>query len=90
MTEESGSSPITLSAGLNSDGENVSLTLSSSVYCSSYRNYEEEAKEIVKSILQQALKVYQSELEREWPTGKNFTIDNGKAAIDRLVKVNVE
>ena len=86
---ESGS--FTLSAGQNSAGESVSLTLSSSVYATSYRDYEEEAKDLVKSIIQNSLKIYQSELEKtsmEWPTGKDFTIDKGKAAIDKLVKVN--
>ncbi len=84
MTE---SSSITLSAGLNSIGESVSLTLSSSLHASSYRNYEEEARDLVKSIIEQSLKVYEAETSMEWPTGKDFTVDKGKTAIDRLVKV---
>ena len=81
MTE---TSSITLSEGLSSFGESVTLTLSS------YINYEEEARRLVKGIIDQSLKVYQAELEAtmEWPTGGTFTIDKGTAAIDKLVQVN--
>lgn len=59
---------------------------------SSYRNYEQEARELVKRILQQSLQTYQEELnetmeEVEWPTGENFTIERAEEAINRLVKV---
>lgn len=84
------SSSITLSAGKDSSGESISLTLSPSVYTSSYRNYEEEAKDLVKKIIEHSLKTYQIELAKtpiEWPTGENFTIEKGKTAIDDFVKV---
>ena len=70
-----------------SNSENFDL----SSHRSSYRNYEEEARELVKRIIQQSLDMYQDELGQnrtatEWPTGENFTIELAKEAIDKLVK----
>ena len=57
---------------------------------SNYRNYEEEARELVRLVLQQATSIYQRQqmAQRiEWPTGENFTIESAKEAIDAVVKV---
>lgn len=57
---------------------------------SNYRNYGEEARELVRLVLQQAMANYQRQqmAQRiEWPTGENFTIENSKVAIDAVVKV---
>lgn len=70
---------------------------------SSYRDYEQEAHELVAIILkssverlireqsEQALKQKESSEDTkppvEWPTGENFTIEKGLEAIDCLVKV---
>lgn len=82
-------SVITKSVPSSGSDESVNTTLSS------YRNYEEEAKELVKLILDQSMQAYQQEMANtvhvqdvEWPTGENFTTEKAEEAIDRLVKVN--
>lgn len=57
---------------------------------SSYRDYGEEARELVREILQKSLLIYELEVAKtvmEWPTGENFTVEVAKEAIDTLVKV---
>lgn len=60
---------------------------------SSYRDYEKEAKELVKLILEHSIKVYLADEAKAtvevmgWPTGETFTIDKAEEAIDTLVKV---
>lgn len=60
---------------------------------SSYRNYEEEARELVLRVLERSLRTYQQELARntiEWPTGDAFNEEVAKEAIEALVKVLCE
>jgi hypothetical protein len=58
--------------------------------CSSYRNYEEEARALVQGVLEKSLHLCKQELARytiEWPTGDALTVEGAKKAIDELVKV---
>lgn len=57
---------------------------------SSYRNYEEEARELVRQVIEQSLHILQEDMARsvvEWPTGENFTIEKAEEAINKVVKV---
>ena len=60
---------------------------------SSYRDYEEEARELVLRVLEKSLHTYKQELARnaiEWPTGDTFNEEVAKEAIEALVKVLCE
>lgn len=54
---------------------------------SNYRNYEAEARELVRLVIQQAIAIHHRQQVIEWPTGENFTIESAKEAIDAVVKV---
>ena len=62
---------------------------------SSYRDYEAEAMELVKGVIQNAVNIVKSELREQqlsehpidWPCGRDFTVDKGKEAIQQLIKV---
>ena len=60
---------------------------------SSYRNYEEEARGLVQQLLSTSLERVRQELgEREepgeeWPVGRDFTVEKGLNAVERLVEV---
>lgn len=61
---------------------------------SSYRGYEEEARELVKMIIQRSIEiVIAAKIEAPpivdvaWPTGGEFTVEKGEAAINKLVEV---
>lgn len=65
----------------------------SSSTVSSYRDYEQEARELVKHIIEQAIETYLEEMMAEkgvkWPTGENFSIEKAEEAIDKLVQVKI-
>ena len=67
---------------------------SANTVVSSYRDYEQEAQQLVEKILQQAMQAYKQELANmapdiDWPTGDGFTIEKAKDAINTLVKVRI-
>ena len=61
---------------------------------SSYRSYEEEARELVKRTIQRSIEISTAVkieappiMDVTWPTGREFTVERGEAAISQLVQV---
>ena len=56
---------------------------------SSYRDYEEEARGLVQQLLSTSLERSRKELgDREWPVGRDFTVEKGQSALAKLVEVH--
>lgn len=57
---------------------------------SSYRNYQEEAHELVQRLLRSSLERLRKEQEEawpKWPTGGEFTVERGEQALGQFIEV---